>query len=191
MMEFLLIFMALLCRYKLVSSWILNICNSWQVCKDQRLTMSRKPQLLYWNLKLAFTFDHTLETVVKSRGGHWGPKWFTFCMLPGYGSRNLHVSSSALICRFLCSWAWNVQITGAITNRPRREPYFLSSHTLYLTSQRTKPSDFWCFGILKVNKDHCKRNGAISLSGWRDMQINVPFPLESTHQGYRCTTCAF
>jgi hypothetical protein len=25
--------------------------------------------------------------------------------------------------------------------QPRREPYFLSSHTLYLTSQRTKPGD--------------------------------------------------
>jgi hypothetical protein len=24
-----------------------------------------------------------------------------------------------------------------------------------------------------------------------EMQINVPFPLESTHLGYRCTTCAF
>jgi len=29
------------------------------------------------------------------------------------------------------------------------------------------------------------------LSGWQDTQINVPFPLESTHLGYRCTTCAF
>jgi hypothetical protein len=62
---------------------------------------------------------------------------------------------------------------------------------LYLTSQRTKPGDFWCFEVLKINKDHCKRNGAKILSGSRDMQIIVSFPLESTHLGYRCTTCAF
>jgi len=24
-----------------------------------------------------------------------------------------------------------------------------------------------------------------------EMQINVSFPLESTHLGYKCTTCAF
>jgi len=24
-----------------------------------------------------------------------------------------------------------------------------------------------------------------------EMQIKVPFPLESTHLGYKCTTCAF
>jgi hypothetical protein len=41
-------------------------------------------------------------------------------------------------------------------NRPRREPFFLSSHMLYLTGQRTKLSDFWCFGILRVNKDGAK-----------------------------------
>ena len=27
---------------------------------------------------------------------------------------------------------------------------------LYLTSQRTKLSDVWCFGVLIINKDHCK-----------------------------------
>jgi len=42
-----------------------------------------------------------------------------------------------------------------------------------------------------MNKDHCKNNEATILSGWRDMQINVPFPLESTHLGYRYTTYAF
>ena len=31
---------------------------------------------------------------------------------------------------------------------------------LYLTSQRTKLSDVWCFEIREVNKDHCKNNGA-------------------------------
>jgi hypothetical protein len=29
----------------------------------------------------------------------WGPKWSGFGMLLGYGSHNLQVSSSALICR--------------------------------------------------------------------------------------------
>jgi hypothetical protein len=39
---------------------------------------------------------------------------------------------------------------GAVPNRLRREPFFLSSHTLYLTSQRTKLSDV---GVLKsLNK---------------------------------------
>jgi len=41
-------------------------------------------------------------------GVSWGQKWYSFGMLLGYGSPNLHVSSSALICRFQCSWAWNV-----------------------------------------------------------------------------------
>jgi hypothetical protein len=27
-------------------------------------------------------------------------------------------------------------------------------------------------------------------SGWRDMQLNASFPVQSTHLGYRCTTCA-
>ena len=30
-----------------------------------------------------------------------------------------------------------------LPQQPRREPYFLSSHMLYLTSQRTKLSDFY------------------------------------------------
>jgi hypothetical protein len=31
---------------------------------------------------------------------------------------------------------------GHLPQQPRREPYFLSSHVLYLTSQVTKPGDF-------------------------------------------------
>jgi hypothetical protein len=31
---------------------------------------------------------------------------------------------------------------GHLPQQSRREPYFLSSHMLYLTSQRTKPGDF-------------------------------------------------
>ena len=61
---------------------------------------------------------------------------------------------------------------------------------LYLTRQSIKLSDFLCVGVLIINKDHCKNNGAKRASGWQDMQTNVPFPLESTHLGYRCTTCA-
>jgi len=48
---------------------------------------------------------------------------------------------------------------GAIPSRPLREPYVLSSHLLYLTSQRTKLREFWCFEVLVTFKDHCKRNG--------------------------------
>ena len=79
-------------------------------------------------------------------------------------------------------------IYGHLPQQPRREPYFLSSHMLYLTSQHTKLSDFLCFEVLI---DHCKNNRAKRASGWRDMQIKVPFTLESTHLGYMCTTCAF
>ena len=62
---------------------------------------------------------------------------------------------------------------------------------LYLTSQRTKLSDAWCFGVIIINKNHCKNNGAKRASGWRDMQMYAPFPMESTYLGYRYTTCAF
>ena len=58
-----------------------------------------------------------------------------------------------------------------VPDRPRREPYFLSSHVLYLTSQRTKLGDLLCFGILDLNNGHCKRNGTNRLSGWRDIQL--------------------
>ena len=107
----------------------------------------------------------------------------------------------ALTCRFqaqLCYACFNaVELKtcklGHLPQQPRREPYFLSSHMLYLTSQSTKLSDFLCFGfeVLIIYKDHYKKNGAKRLSSWRDMQNNVSFPLESTHLGYRCTTCAF
>jgi len=47
---------------------------------------------------------------------------------------------------------------GHLPQQPRREPYFLSSHMLYLTSQRTKLSDVWCFDVLIINKDQCRRH---------------------------------
>jgi hypothetical protein len=56
-------------------------------------------------------------------------------MLLGYGPWNSLVSSSALICRFQCSWPLNLLVLGPTPNRLRREIYFLWSHLLYLTSQ--------------------------------------------------------
>jgi hypothetical protein len=101
----------------------------------------------------------------KNTRGGYGQKWYNFCMLLGYGPPNLHVSSSAVKCRFQCSWAWNVQIRGPIPNRPRRDPYFLSSHMLYLTSQRTKLSNVWCFESLNWIKIIAITNGAKRASG--------------------------
>ena len=34
---------------------------------------------------------------------------------------------------------------------------------------------------LTVNKDHCKINEVKRPRGWRDMQIYMLFPMESTH----------
>ena len=124
-----------------------------------------------------------------ARGETLRPKMVRFSHAPRAGGPNWYVSSSALICKFQSSQARNLQVRGPIPNWPRREPYFLSSHMLYLTSQRTKLSNNWWLEVLIINKDHCKRNGAKRLSGWHDMQIYVPFPLESTHLGYKCTTC--
>ena len=63
----------------------------------------------------------------------------------------------------------------------------------YAVSDQPAHQNWWfiVFEVLIINKDHCKRIGAKILSGWWDLQINVSFPLESTHLGYRCTTCAF
>ena len=80
---------------------------------------------------------------------------------------------------------------GHLPQQPRREPYFLSSKMLYLTSQRTKLSRVWLFGVLIITKDHRKNNGAKRASGWRNMQIHALFPTEGTYLGHRYTTCAF
>ena len=63
----------------------------------------------------------------------------------------------------------------------------------YATSDQPAHQTQWflVFWSPYIKKKNCKRNGAKRLSSWRDMQINVPFPLESTHLGYRCTRCAF
>ena len=62
---------------------------------------------------------------------------------PRAGGCNLHVSISALICRCMIPMQLSLKRAnyGHPPQQPRREPYFLSSHTLYLTSQRTKPGD--------------------------------------------------
>jgi hypothetical protein len=120
-------------------------------------------------------------------------------MLLGFGSPYLLVSSSHLICRLQCSWAWNQQVRGAIPNWLRCEPYFLSSHMLYLTSQSTKLSDFSCFEVLRLSENWnpwikwkpLQNNGAKTPSGWRDMQITAPFPMQSTHLGCRYYCVSF
>jgi hypothetical protein len=61
---------------------------------------------------------------------------------------------------------------GHLPQQPWREPYFLSSHMLYLTSQSIELSDFLRVGVLEINQDHCNNNGAKRASGWRDMQNN-------------------
>jgi hypothetical protein len=46
---------------------------------------------------------------------------------------------------------------GQLPQQPWCEPYFLSSHMLYLSSQRTKLSDFSVLKFLEKDKDHCKK----------------------------------
>jgi len=95
-----------------------------------------------------------------AEGVIWGPKWVHYLHAPRAGGPNWHVSSSALLCRFQCSWAWNGQVRAtclssrgvnpifekgcAVSDQPEHQTErFLSSHMLYLTSQRNKLSDFW------------------------------------------------
>jgi len=78
-------------------------------------------------------------------------------------------------------------ITVYLPHLPRREPYFLSSHKLYLTSPRTKLSIVLCLGACVQNKAHCNRNEQKDQALARDVQIHASVPLESTHLGYRGT----
>ena len=79
-----------------------------------------------------------------SRGGTLRPKMdLLFACSQGMGSLTGTFQTQLWYLRFQCSWAWNVQIRGPIPKRPRREPYFMSSHMLYLTSQRTKLSEWF------------------------------------------------
>ena len=122
----------------------------------------------------------------------------------------------ALTCRFqaqLCYACFNaVELKtcklGHLPQQPRREPYFLSRHMLYLTSQSIKLRGCLCVGVLIMNKDHCKnngaesawffvcmspynksrslqKNGAESAGGWRDMQFYVPIPMAPGKHPYR------
>ena len=47
-----------------------------------------------------------------------------------------------LILRIFVQLSYKRESYGHLLQQPRREPYFLSSHMLCLTSQRTKPGDF-------------------------------------------------
>ena len=53
-----------------------------------------------------FVCLHTLLHRNFPEGVIWGPKWVNFLHAPRAGGPNWHVSSSALLCRFYCSWAW-------------------------------------------------------------------------------------
>ena len=83
----------------------------------------------------------------KSRGGTLRPKMVRFlhACSQGMGPLTGTFHTQLWYVWFQCSWALNVPVRGPIPNWPQREPYFLSSHMLYLTSQRTKLSKFLVF----------------------------------------------
>jgi hypothetical protein len=135
--------------------------------------------------KPVFIYGSEVEKAFLHRGLSEVPNGYGFSMLLGYGPRNWLVSSSALICRFQCSWARNLPVRGPITNQPHREPYFSSSHMLYLIGQSTRLS---C--CLIMNHYNCKTIGAKKQSGWRGTQIYAPFLMQSTHLGSKRTLCA-
>jgi hypothetical protein len=111
-------------------------------------------------------------------------------MLLKCGPLNLQVSSSALLCKFQSSWAWNMPVMATCLSSRGVNLLFEQP---YAASDRPAHQTWWflVFEVLTIKKKSLQRIGAKRLGGWRDMQINVPFPLESTHLGYRCTTCAF
>jgi hypothetical protein len=75
-----------------------------RVCKLSRILTNPKNDVCEL-LKVCQSLCPFIE--ILAEGVTWGQKWYGFGMLLGYGSPNLHVSSSALLCRFQCSWAWN------------------------------------------------------------------------------------
>ena len=90
------------------------------------------------------------NTVKYQRGDIEAQNGYGLCMLLGQVALTGTFQAQLWYVGFQRSWARNVQVRGPIPNRPRREPYFLDSHMLYLTSQRTKPGDFLCFEILMI-----------------------------------------
>ena len=72
-----------------------------------------------------------------------GPKWVWFRVLLGCGPPNWQVLSSALISR---ADAKDSNAAELVQHEP-----FVCCHVPYLTTQRTKLSDVWCFEILIIN----------------------------------------
>ena len=152
--------------------------------------------------RTAYLHRIRLNVCLGPRGGYLRPRMGMFLHVPRAGGRNWQVQAQlCYVTDFLNpnpnspkQYEIPLQLSlkpagyGHLPQQPRREPNILSSHMLYLTSQRTKLSDVWCFEVLIINQDE---KWGKKISGWRDMQINMPFPLECTHLGYRCTTCAF
>ena len=64
------------------------------------------------------------------------------------------------------------------------QPYAVSDQAAHQTER--------CFGVLIINKDHCKNNGAKRASGWRDMQKMHHFPWRAPilGTGTRCVHIA-
>ena len=130
----------------------------------------------------------TLLSRIFQRGYTEAQNGYTFCMLLGYGP---------LTCRFQAQ-LWYAEFKAVKLETCKLGGSYLVSRGVNLTFwaaicciwPASAPNPVKCFEALSINKDHCKKDGAKILSGWQDMQINVPFPLESTHLGYRCTTCA-
>ena len=88
--------------YERIDGCITQLCY-WSVCSF----ITYKPMVL--SSSSLVSHGYKMNTCIKwlprcmntfstfTEGGHWGPKWYGFCMLLGYGSYNLQVSSSALI----------------------------------------------------------------------------------------------
>jgi len=131
-------------------------------------------------------------------GGHWDPKWLYVLHAPRAGGPNLPASSSSLLCRN--PWNQDFSVAELLKSKLRPPALAAAAWTQLFEQPCIWPARalnwvvFVCWsrvGVLIMNNDHCKNIGAKRASGWRGMQIIVPFPLESTHLGYRFTTCAF
>ena len=139
--------------------------------------------LLLWDLLLIFNGK-------PPEGGHWDPKWVYFLHASRAGGPNWHGSSSALLCNFQCSWAWNGKVRATCLSSRGVNPTFWAAICCIWPARTLNWVIFYVLESLQYIKIIAREMGQ-KYCGWRDMQINVPFPLGSTHLGYRCTTCAF
>ena len=78
------------------------------------------------------------------------PNGDVFQMFPGYGPHICNSQTWLQMVTIHRSWISVLHLWGSMPNWLRREPYFLSSRMLYLTSQSTKLSDVWCFLVLII-----------------------------------------